>query len=362
MNRKRSITLSCAIAALAVAGCSSASSSSTSSSSQQETANISIVGTAVCNPPSIFNLDNYDAKSGCAPAKPFAANHLNVNFQTVSGSPVAVAAVVSGKSAFASISPSTFFAAIAQGEKLQIVVSNYMSFPWETIALPSVKTVKDLTSGPVAASSIGASNYTQLVTYLQNTGNKSIADKINWVSAGGLSAELQYLTSHRAIAVTATLADSVQIMAKDPTLHVLISADQYKQVYPQLGTIIVATDSYVKANPQIVQNVQKAYIQSNRQLNSSLSYATKLTDTILPGLFTPVQEKQLLQTYDAALGVNGGLDLATWQQQVKSYETVAAPKSSDSLSDVQGLIDTTDLKVVLDAIGKVESSEDPGTF
>lgn len=321
---------------------------------------ITLASSAQCNPPTIFNIDFYANSSVCKPNPYFAKNGLAPTYKTVQGSPLVVAGVKSGSITFGPISPATYFAAVAEGAKLKIVQGNYLRFPLETLC--TCKTAADLDKGPFATTQVGATDYTGTLGYLRKTGQDALASRIKWVQSGGLGNQLQYMLTGKVAAGTFVLPNAIELLGKDPKLHVVISYKQYEQALPEAGTIIVASNSYIAAHHKVVQELQKSFIEDNRTLHDNPGYAAAIANKLLPHVYTPSQTKDILNIYDATIGVNGGLDASFWQQQVALYNRYFAKKARTVNVPVSSLLDTADMRTTLKELGRVKSTADPGNL
>jgi ABC-type nitrate/sulfonate/bicarbonate transport system substrate-binding protein len=349
---------------LAAAACGSSASSQASGGGSTSNAPVSITmaSSAQCDPPSIYNLDFYADSSTCAPNSRLAANGIDMTYKTVAGAPVAVAALESGSIQLAGVSPATFFAAVAKGVPLRVVVANYMLFPAETVC--TCASAADLAQGTVGITDQGAFDQATLTAYLDGTGKSSVASKIQWVTAGGLGPVKQYAAAGRVSAGTFYVPDAITVMKENPKLHVIITPAQYESLIPILGTLIVTTSSYASSHPDVVEKVQTAFIQENRQLKSSPAVASTIAKDLFPGQFTNSQYTSIINLFDAQLGVNGGQDTAIWQRQIQLYNTHFASENSQKVdsSSLSSMLTQAQLGDVLKRIGKVQSSVDPGQF
>lgn len=186
----------------------------------------------------------------------------------VRGAPTLVAAMTSGDIDIGYTGGTAVIGAAAGGSDLKILAALTNRVTYDLVVRPDIKRPEDLHGKIFGVQSIGGTVWMGAILGLEHLGLNPEKDKINIIVAGDQTVLAQAVASGT---IDATVLDGVQ----SRRLHAMgfpILASLAKANLPILSTGIVARASYIKKNPEIVENVMKAIIEG---LAFSLSPADK---------------------------------------------------------------------------------------
>ena len=292
----------------------------------------------------------------------FQAHGLDVHPQQSPGSPASIAAVVSGKAQFASVNLNTFASAAAQGLPAKGVMIGNFDTPGAVLSNADIHNVSDLATGTIATASLGSQEYTIVSSYLRIKGIDT--SKVQWVATSGSANSLQALIAHRVDAAWFDMTTVLKALDMDPKLKILISPEELSQNTP-IGTgLVVVTNAYAAAHPDVVENFVAASIESCRKLVQDKSYFMAIANKWLPGIYRQDQLDQLYEAYRPAYGVNGGILLSVLADSLEQWKRTINPTAAHNpyFSSIDQIVDTKFIANSLKKLGVAPDSRDDAAW
>jgi ABC-type nitrate/sulfonate/bicarbonate transport system substrate-binding protein len=313
---------------------------------------VTLVGPTV-NPPSVSNIFYLAAMEGY-----FQKNGLDVEVQQANGSPASIAAIVSGRSDFTFVNLVALASAAAEGVKAKLVACQNSIYPDMMISQPDIRSVHDLEGKVVGITALGATDDVVAKSYLSKQGVD--ANKINWVALREPHVVLQALISGQIVAAVVNGALTVDLLARDPKLKILVDAQPLTESAPITGAIVVVTETFAQSKPQIVQAMVNATIEALRDLYKDRSLFEKVVTKNFPGIYTPQQIIQLYDIYRPLWGVNGGLDFPVFDKVVADWKTSVDPTRAKNpyFSKAEDLVNESFARTALSKLGMMPDTSD----
>ncbi len=186
----------------------------------------------------------------------------------VRGAPTLVAAMTSGEIDIGYTGGTAVIGAAAGGSDLKILAALTNRVTYDLVVRPDIKRPEDLRGKTFGVQSIGGTVWMGAILGLEHLGLNPERDKISIIVAGDQTVLAQAVAAGT---IDATVLDGVQ----SRRLHAMglpILANLAKTDLPILSTGIVARESYIKQNGEVVESVMKALLEG---LAFSLSPAEK---------------------------------------------------------------------------------------
>jgi NitT/TauT family transport system substrate-binding protein len=186
----------------------------------------------------------------------------------VRGAPTLVAAMTKGDIDVGYTGGTAVIGAAAGGSDLKILAALTNRVTYDLVVRPDIKKPEDLRGKTFGVQSIGGTVWMGAILGLEHLGLNPERDKISIIVAGDQTVLAQAVATGT---IDATVLDGVQ----SRRLHAMgmpILASLADTNLPILSTGIVARESYIKKDPEILESVMKALIEG---LAFSLSTAEK---------------------------------------------------------------------------------------
>jgi NitT/TauT family transport system substrate-binding protein len=186
----------------------------------------------------------------------------------VRGAPTLVAAMTNGEINIGYTGGTAVIGAAAGGADLKILAALTNRVTYDLVVRRDIKRPEDLRGKTFGVQSIGGTVWMGAILGLEHLGLNPERDKINIIVAGDQTVLAQAVAAGT---IDATVLDGVQ----SRRLHAMgfpILASLAKTDLPILSTGIVARESYIKQNGEVVESVMKALLEG---LAFSLSPAEK---------------------------------------------------------------------------------------
>jgi NitT/TauT family transport system substrate-binding protein len=186
----------------------------------------------------------------------------------VRGAPTLVAAMTNGEINIGYTGGTAVIGAAAGGADLKILAALTNRVTYDLVVRRDIKRPEDLRGKTFGVQSIGGTVWMGAILGLEHLGLNPERDKINIIVAGDQTVLAQAVAAGT---IDATVLDGVQ----SRRLHAMgfpILASLAKTNLPILSTGIVARESYIKQNGEVVESVMKALLEG---LAFSLSPAEK---------------------------------------------------------------------------------------
>ena len=311
--------------------------------------------------PTIFNFATY-VVSGASGAGIDQKNGLNITVKTAT-STQSSAALMSGAQHFAASAFGATANAVAAGLPLKIVAAWGLHGPREIVAAKNITSVSQLQGKPFCITSIGNDSQTGVVEYWKKNGMDPSG--LHWVVSGTPANSLSYASINRCAATAATADSAEQYVAAHPNLHILVNAQQWVQSIPDLGGVLVTTDSYIKSDPQVIQSMVTAIIEASRESYGSQATFNSLAQKAFPaGFFSPSLLNRLYGIFRPDMAVNGGMTQSVLQSSYNSWKQYVADPSAEK-TQVTGyaqIVDPEFVQAALKKLGRVSGTDDTGDF
>jgi ABC-type nitrate/sulfonate/bicarbonate transport system substrate-binding protein len=230
--------------------------------------------------------------------------------------------------------------------------------PGAVVSQAGIANASDLATKTIATASLGSQEYTILTSYLHIKGVDT--SKMQWVATGGSANSLQALLAHRVDAAWFDMTTVLKALDLDPKLKILISPEELSQTAP-IGTgLVVVTNAFISAHPDLVQKFVTASIESCRQLVQNKAYFSAIADKWLPGIYKPAQLDELYEAYRPAYGVNGGMIMPVLADSLDEWKRTINPTRANNpyFSTIDQIIDTRFAAAALKELGVVSGSRD----
>jgi ABC-type nitrate/sulfonate/bicarbonate transport system substrate-binding protein len=175
----------------------------------------------------------------------------------VRGAPTLVAAMTSGEISVGYTGGTAVIGAAAGGSDLKLLAALTNRVTYDLVVRPDIKKPEDLRGKIFGVQSIGGTVWMGAILGLEHLGLNPEKDNIKIIVAGDQTVLAQAVANGT---IDATVLDGVQ----SRTLHAAgfpILARLADTNLPILSTGIVARESYIKKNPEIVESVMKAIIE-----------------------------------------------------------------------------------------------------
>lgn len=175
----------------------------------------------------------------------------------VRGAPILVAAMSANEINVGYTGGTAVIGAVGNGADLKILSAFSNRVTYDLVVKPDIKTPEDLRGKKFGVQSIGGTVWMGAILGLEHLGLDPDRDKINIIAAGDQTVLAQALLTGT---IDATVLDGVlsrSLVARGfPVL-----AELGKSNLPLLSDAIVARESYIQKNPQVLENVMKAIIE-----------------------------------------------------------------------------------------------------
>jgi ABC-type nitrate/sulfonate/bicarbonate transport system substrate-binding protein len=309
------------------------------------------------NPPSVSAVYNLAALFGGY----FDKNGLDVELQQSSGSPISLAAIVSGKAEFASINFSVLANAASQGVKAKTFVMGNFDNTGMLISQSGINSPRDLEGRMMGTSAVGSAEYNVPRTYFAHEGID--IGKIHWISSGSEGTTVQALVAHRIDAAWLHVGAALEAFKADPSLKVLVDSSVFSKVAPSTGAIAVVTDAYAAAHPDIATAFTQALIEASRRLYQDRGFFDAVTEKWMPGIYNANQKTILYDAYRPSWGVNGGLQMPALENVLDGWREANPQEANNSyFSHAADLVNTSFAKAALDRLGLMKGALDDASW
>lgn len=175
----------------------------------------------------------------------------------VRGAPTLVSAMASNEIEVGYTGGTAVIGAVASGADLKVLSALTNRVTYDLVVRPGIKSPEDLRGKKFGVQSIGGTVWMGAILALEHLGLDAERDKISIIAAGDQTVLAQAVASGT---LDATVLDGVQ----SRPLHAKgfpILAELDKAKLPILSSSIVARESYIQKNPQMVENVMRAVIE-----------------------------------------------------------------------------------------------------
>lgn len=215
------------------------------------------------------------------------AQGVKVELSNLADPASALEAVVSGKSDIYLGDPMEAAVAVANGgAKLKYVATVEQTTDYEILALPKY-TLKNLAGATLGSAGPGTAGTVIADTALAKIGVKPAS--LHAVTVGGTSARVTAILSGE-VDLAPVLAPSAVSAVATGKVKILLNAGQILGSYLQEG--LIASGSFVKNNPTMVQDVVNAFLSSSRWAASNEGQFISIANqNQLQGSLTKTQEQ-----------------------------------------------------------------------
>jgi ABC-type nitrate/sulfonate/bicarbonate transport system substrate-binding protein len=188
-------------------------------------------------------------------------------------------------------------------------------------------------------------------------------DKIHWAATGNEGNSVQALVVRRVDAAFLHVAESLAAFKRNPSLKVLVESGEFSKVAPATGAIVVVTDAYAKAHPEIVGAFVDSIIEANRRLYEDRSFFDAVVEKWMPGVYDASQKAVLYNAYQPSWGVNGGLNMKAFSSVLEAWKkTNPTGANNPYFTTADYLVDTSFAKSTLDRIGRMDGALDAAAW
>ncbi len=175
----------------------------------------------------------------------------------VRGAPTLVSALTTGDVDVGYTGGTAVIGAAAGGSDLKILAALTNRVTYDLVVRPGIKRPEDLRGKTFGVQSIGGTVWMGAILGLEHLGLNPERDKINIIVAGDQTVLAQAVATGT---IDATVLDGVQ-SRRLQAMGLTILASLAKANLPILSVGIVARESHIKKNPEIIESVMKALLE-----------------------------------------------------------------------------------------------------
>jgi len=172
--------------------------------------------------------------------------------------PTLVAALTSGDIQIGYTGGTAVLGAAAGGSDLKILAAFTNRVTYDVVTKKGIKTPEDLKGKIFGVQSIGGTVWMGAILALEHFGLDPNRDQISLIAAGDQSVLAQALTTGT---IDATVLDGVMSRTLKENGYTVL-AELSKANIPMSSVGIVAKGSFIQSNPQVVENLLKALLES----------------------------------------------------------------------------------------------------
>ncbi len=212
--------------------------------------------------------------------------------------PTLVQALTSGDIQVGYTGGTAVLGAAAGGSDLKILAAFTNRVTYDVVARPGIKTAEDLRGKIFGVQSIGGTVWMGAILALEHFGLDPNRDTISLIAAGDQSVLAQALMAG---SIDVTVLDGVMSRTLREKGYPIL-AELSKANIPISSVGIVARDSYIQKNPQTIENLLKALLESQAFL---FGPSNKATATAILKRYLRINDQQAEEGYRDVLN---GLD------------------------------------------------------
>ncbi|HEU5018653.1 MAG TPA: ABC transporter substrate-binding protein [Pseudolabrys sp.] len=277
----------------------------------------------------------------------FKREGVNVDFMHVSGTPTAIAALLSGHGDMANVSLQSLLKLSARGETgIRAVASPNKSLSFMIVGRDSIASLSDLRGKIFGIGQPGTLDNTLTWQVLRHGGLDP--KELRVVSVGHPHSRLLALASGKIDATTASIGSWLTLPDKKG-LHVIVSKDAYFRAAPVVAKVNVVSQTTLAEKHDQVVKVTAALMKLSRLFAAHPQRWAKAMHSARPDM-PPAKLQALADAYAHDWCVNGGLDRSELE---RSAELLAASPSfkGEHPAPVEAWADFSIVNEVLGRIG-----------
>jgi NitT/TauT family transport system substrate-binding protein len=281
---------------------------------------------------------------------------LDVEIQTLQGTPVVVAGLLSGEFDLGNVATDELLRADAiQGTGLRAIHSPDPRLYFMIVGKSSIASIQDLPGKIYGVAQSGSVDDSLSRTVLSTLG--VTPSSIGFITVGDPAARAKTLLGGQIDATAISIGSWVTIR-NQPDVKVLVNVDQFYNAAPVVAKLDVATNSTIQNKPDQLRRFTSAIVEAERAFADDENMWVNAMAAARPDI-EQEQLHQLWQTFRTSWSVNGALNLTEAQATADYYY------ASDSLKDVTPIdmkqwVDTEFIDAVLKEKGVDKRMDDPG--
>jgi NitT/TauT family transport system substrate-binding protein len=279
----------------------------------------------------------------------FAREGVNVEFNRVGGTPMAIAALSSGEGDMANVSLDALLKLRARGEaRFRAVSSPSKSMSYVIVAREDVGSLTQLRGKTFGIGQSGTLDDTLTRSVLARNGLEQ--KDLSFVSIGQPQLRLKALKAGKIDATTISYGSWIALPDKSG-VHILVSKEDFAQAAPAIAKVNVVSTATLRGKSDQVRKVTAALIELARDFaRNPQSWAATMTKA-RPDV-PPAELQQLADAYAQDWCVNGCFDLAELQS---ASDLLTATSAFGGLPrpPIDSWADQSVLASVLDRLGRV---------
>ena len=274
---------------------------------------------------------------------------VRVQLIHVQGTPIAVAALISGQGDMANIGVDTVLQLVARRQlALKGVVSPNAALPYVIVAKSSIQSIKGLEGHVVGIGRIGSVDYLQMRNVMARMGVDVGA--VHYLNIGQPAQRGQALSAGQIDATTMTIGSWIA-MPRHDGLHVLVDQKSFADAAPFITKLSVVTDRTDKSRSREIAGVVRATMLASRDF----AQHPEIWANAMAKLHPEIPHDRLLKlakAYRNDWSVDGGIDPAN-----ADYTANELYKSDifKTLPRKVGVDDWIDMHFIQDALRAVGS-------
>ncbi len=201
----------------------------------------------------------------------FARNSVDVDLVYLAGSPVAAAALVSGRVEFVQMAGPAVVSADAHGAHL-VMIMGFVNQPvFVVMATPDIQTPEQLKGKTVAVSRVGSSDDFMLREALSHWGLRPDTD-VKILGVGSVSAQIAAIEKGLVQAVVVDPPNDV--LAQQAGAHLLARVSDLGIPYQAAG--LVTTREYIQSHPDVVAKVVRAMTEGVHRIKTERAFSEEV--------------------------------------------------------------------------------------
>ncbi len=262
----------------------------------------------------------------------FARNGVDVDLVYLAGSPVAAAALVSGRVEFAQMAGPAVVSADAHGAHL-VMIMGFVNQPvFVVMATPDIQVPEQLKGKTVAVVKVGSSDDFMLREALSHWRLRPNTD-VNIIGVGSVSAQIAAL--ERRLVQAVVVSPPNDVLAQQVGAHLLARVSDLGIPYQAAG--LVTTREYIRSHADVVAKVVRAMTEGVHRIKTDRIFSEEVMAKYLKNTNPVVVDA----AYEAYVNIFPRLPAPTkagMQEIVREYLSTGQLKDA---VDVNAMLDTS---------------------
>jgi NitT/TauT family transport system substrate-binding protein len=282
---------------------------------------------------------------------------LDVELVELNGTPLAIAALVSGQADVGNLDTAAVLDMVGHGKAdLRAINSSDTRQYFLLAGSTDLRAPTDVRGKAFGVARVGSADYTQSALVLRSLGLDPDAD-VQWLGIGDPATRARALVAGSVQATTVSIA-TWQLIRREPGVHVLVEPEPFFRAAPIVAKVNAATTEAIQAKPEELTRFTRALVAASRQFAQSRdAWADALA-----ARRSDIDRAQLAELWDyfgQGWAVNGLLNVSQYAETARFlYGSGALPNVPEV--PVERWTTTAVVDQVLAEMGVQPGTDDPG--